>query len=392
MEAAEALARAADTGPEAAWRDEAAARILLSQDIRRSGEGGGRAGVPVSTARKLCERLLRRQPDEAVAGRLARLLWDDLDTRWTVLRPIRVASEGGATLSVLPDGSVLASGTNPPDDAYTVEAETDLSGITALRLEALPHPSLPAGGPGRCPGRPQSFTGAFALHEITLTAADARSPDRPTAVRLVGATASFSGPFCEGHFGGVRGAIDDRADSFWEVSPRVGESHHAVFGLAGPVGPGRTRLTVRLEFPHGFPHALGHFRLAVRAGASPSQAEPFEAFGPNRLPGRGWTSLAAARAARGEWRQVREAIRSAPFPGARPAEDDLLLALACAHLGETEDGMRALRRALAPGGADGVDRPSLTRAVLDGWLALRPDDAAVIRLRDEWQRRAAPPK
>ena len=69
---------------------------------------------------------------------------------WTVLQPDVMTSAAGATLTRLPDDSVLAGGLNPSRSTrYTVEAMTGLSGITGLRLEALPDPSLPHRGPGR---------------------------------------------------------------------------------------------------------------------------------------------------------------------------------------------------------------------------------------------------
>ena len=72
-------------------------------------------------------------------------------TAWRVLTPATVAADGGAVLKAAPDGSVLASGPNPGETTYTIETATSLPRITAVRLEALPDPSLPKGGPGRDP-------------------------------------------------------------------------------------------------------------------------------------------------------------------------------------------------------------------------------------------------
>lgn len=68
---------------------------------------------------------------------------------WLVLEPVELKSAGGATLTALPDHSILASGLLPENDTYTVKARTDLQNITAVRLELLPDDSLPAKGPGR---------------------------------------------------------------------------------------------------------------------------------------------------------------------------------------------------------------------------------------------------
>jgi hypothetical protein len=73
------------------------------------------------------------------------------DTRWNVLKAVRVESEGGATLTQQSDGSVLASGKNPQADTYKIAAKTNLTKLAGVRLEVLPDPSLPKGGPGRDP-------------------------------------------------------------------------------------------------------------------------------------------------------------------------------------------------------------------------------------------------
>jgi serine/threonine protein kinase len=103
--------------------------------------------------RKALEQQLASEPDNAaLAFELANLLLMPDTTNWTVLKPSAMTSKGGATLTLQEDGSILASGKNPDRDDYSLVAKTDLEQITAIRLEALPDPSLPGGGPGRFPG------------------------------------------------------------------------------------------------------------------------------------------------------------------------------------------------------------------------------------------------
>jgi hypothetical protein len=68
---------------------------------------------------------------------------------WKSLQLKQVTSKGGATCTVLDDGSVLVSGTAPETDTYNIVGDVDLSRITAVRLEAVPHESLPNSGAGR---------------------------------------------------------------------------------------------------------------------------------------------------------------------------------------------------------------------------------------------------
>ncbi len=86
------------------------------------------------------------------------------DADWAVLPPVDTASSAGSTFEKLADGSLLAQGGSPGIDTYTVTAETDLAGITAFRLEALPHASLPGGGSGR------GTAGSFTLSRIVVSA------------------------------------------------------------------------------------------------------------------------------------------------------------------------------------------------------------------------------
>ena len=145
--ARDALARAMEALP-----DDPGRWIDLGRLLGRLGWTEESATV-LAKARSLCERRLARAPDdEAAAAALAELLPEaDASAGWTVLRPDVMTSAAGATLTRLPDGSVLAGGPNPAVDTYTIEATTGLSGITGLRLEAIPDPSLPRHGPGRDP-------------------------------------------------------------------------------------------------------------------------------------------------------------------------------------------------------------------------------------------------
>ena len=84
---------------------------------------------------------------------LAKLLAElDKETNggWRNLYPKMVTSEQGATMTALEDRSVLVSGKGGAPDVYVMQSVAPETGtITAVRLEALTHPSLPSNGPGR---------------------------------------------------------------------------------------------------------------------------------------------------------------------------------------------------------------------------------------------------
>src|SRR5262249_30770570 len=65
---------------------------------------------------------------------------------WSVLKIASATAR--SPLMAEADGSYSATGAGPDFDAYRITATTLLRGITAIRLELLPDPRLPSGGPG----------------------------------------------------------------------------------------------------------------------------------------------------------------------------------------------------------------------------------------------------
>src|SRR6185436_2232762 len=76
-------------------------------------------------------------------------LHDKLSTHWTVLTPVGVKSTNGTEFKILDDQSVLAEGVNPEEDVHEATLKLEEGSLTALRLEVLPHPSLPNQGSAR---------------------------------------------------------------------------------------------------------------------------------------------------------------------------------------------------------------------------------------------------
>ena len=73
------------------------------------------------------------------------------EAKWTVLQPSHYVSQGGATLKLLPDGSLLAGGKNPDADSYEISASTDLDGDyrRAPGSDERPQPAGRRTGPRR---------------------------------------------------------------------------------------------------------------------------------------------------------------------------------------------------------------------------------------------------
>ncbi len=179
---------------------------------------------------------------------------------WAPSQVASAASEGGATLTAQPDGSVLASGANPADDTWTVVLRTEGTGLRALLLEALADPSLGEGRVGRAPN------GNAVLDAVEVEAVSVRDPSRREPVRLAWAWADV-----EQANGDFRVTNALRRDArVWAVDAhRQPGGRMALFLADRPFGfEGGTELRVRLVTRSPYAqHVLGRVRL--RAGAVP---------------------------------------------------------------------------------------------------------------------------
>jgi hypothetical protein len=177
----------------------------------------------------------------------------------TRLSLFELESLGGATLTLLKDGSVLASGRNPEADTYTVRAPCPLPEVRAVRLEVVEHENLPGGGPGR------DSEGNFFLSAFEVEA-------RSEKLRFREAVADDWQPGYE-----IAKVLTDREDDGgWAIDKIPSETplvRQAVFALAEPFRcNGGEALTFRLK--HKMPKAsrnIGRFRISVTGADDPAR-------------------------------------------------------------------------------------------------------------------------
>jgi hypothetical protein len=219
----------------------------------------------------------RRQLEAQIAARVADLpnrfpggklegrfkAWLDQEAKravpWKVLRPVE-AKANLPLLTVLEDGSVLASGDQSKRDVFRLKFRTDLRGVTAIRLEVLPDECLPKRGPGRV--YYEGAFGDFFLSEFSLTA-------KGIPVPLWRATQSFASGNSK-----AAAAIDGDPQTGWSINGGQGRAHWAVFNLAQPLEDA-TDLGVELLFERYYAAGLGRFRIAVTtAGNSAARDIP----------------------------------------------------------------------------------------------------------------------
>ena len=154
------------------------------------------------------------------------------------------------------------SGKNGNGESYTVHGVAPETGvITAIRLEALTHPSLPMDGPGRSGG------GNFVLsqfifetdgvpHKFRKAIADYSQDDYP-----------------------VNEVVKNDLAKGWGISGATGRDHQALFYLdkPHPVREGQAFVFTLRHSPKHAGYSLGRFRIAVTFASERFLALPLEA-------------------------------------------------------------------------------------------------------------------
>ncbi len=180
---------------------------------------------------------------------------------WKELKTDQATSSGGAKLEVQADASVLVKGKKPETDTYLLILSAPPNPISGLRLEALPHDSLPAKGSGR------AANGNFVVTEII---ASIRRGDVETPLNFSGARASTEQTFAAEANPEKRWAasavIDGNTNSFgWAILPEISRAQQLVLELPDPVKLQEgDKLKVQIVQNHGAGnHTLGHFRISA---------------------------------------------------------------------------------------------------------------------------------
>lgn len=219
---------------------------------------------------KLQQRLETPTPELEAAQRT----WEDeaRATRWWAkLQPTTMTAASGSGMKLQDDGSVLVEGAGPAKEKYTVTLPLAKGKITGIRLEALPHPSLPRGGVGR-----SINDGNFVLTGIQVSVKS--KAGQITELPLANAIADFS----QDNYP-VAHALknEDPKKHGWAVAPALTTPHMAVFTLAEPRAiEDADELIVVLDhqFEFGYPgFSIGRFRISTTDKDAPALTDELPA-------------------------------------------------------------------------------------------------------------------
>ncbi|MCC9601268.1 protein kinase [Stieleria sp. JC731] len=136
---------------------------------------------------------------------------------WSNLQPIVLQSRGGDKLTPLGDGSILVSGENAWA-GYDLIFESDTTQISAFRIEALLHDSLPNHGPGR-----QEGSGVGTLEGLNIEIAPIGNFENRQKASVSYAVSDYSWP------------KDPIRKDTWHLGYSGGRPHAAVFVLDTPI-------------------------------------------------------------------------------------------------------------------------------------------------------------
>ncbi|MEE2639857.1 MAG: PSD1 and planctomycete cytochrome C domain-containing protein [Planctomycetota bacterium] len=181
---------------------------------------------------------------------------------WKTFDDASFDSQSGTDLKVLEDGSLLASGKRAATDIYRLSTGVTPSQLGVIRLDVLPHDSLPQKGPGR------AGNGNFVLSEIRLELKSSRGSRFAKFTRAVSTfdqtLAGEHTPYKKWH---AASAIDNDRQGpkpGWAILPEVGKAQSALFVISPVIEPREDeRLVIHLEQKHDNPgHVIGRFRLS----------------------------------------------------------------------------------------------------------------------------------
>jgi hypothetical protein len=188
---------------------------------------------------------------------------EEAGVSWLRTNILSAKPESAAVLTPQPDGSILASGANPPTDVHEITLRVD--GDTEARLlllEALEHPSLGHGRVGRADNGNAVLTG------IEIESFPNGKPEHAQRHEVQWLWADISQTNGDFHFTNL--LLNNReSQRGWAVDAhmRPGDRHLLVM-LKDPIGPGSDGaakdVRVRLRYESSFAqHVFGRIRLTL---------------------------------------------------------------------------------------------------------------------------------
>jgi WD40 repeat protein/mono/diheme cytochrome c family protein len=267
------------------------------------------------------------------------------EVEWHFLEPSSLTPPNGITLQRLEDRSVRATGA-ADQGAYTVVANTQLQGITGIRVEAMTDETIKGGGPGL----PEN--GNFVVTEFEVQAAPIAKPTELKKVDLQNAKSDFLQDGFD-----VALTVDGNAanQNGWAIANTGGVVHWATYETKAAVShEGGTQFKIVIHQNHEAKgHLLGRFRISVATGKAIGLSLP----------------------------ESLKSVVSTPAEQRVEAQTNLLTA----YFDKTDRTLLAKRTAIGEASKPLPEDPGVTKlkATLQFVSAAVPDDSPLQRLRSD---------
>jgi len=184
------------------------------------------------------------------------------NSQWTSLRASSItASDQGLKFEHLPDQSILSSGSNPKKATLQFTAPLPIGKISALRLDALRHPSMAKGGIAR------SDSGNF-----VMTGFEAHLIRKGNPIQLLDLERPIA-TFEQGSYK-ITNALKAGNTTGWAIfnGTSIDRDHAALFHLSQPLTAqegDQLKIVLRHDSQHD-QHYIGRFKISVTDTARPS--------------------------------------------------------------------------------------------------------------------------
>jgi Protein of unknown function (DUF1549)/Protein of unknown function (DUF1553)/Planctomycete cytochrome C len=179
---------------------------------------------------------------------------------WDALELESVKSQGGATVARQEDGSYLASGTNPAQEAYVITAKMPDAPVSAFLLECLPDATTKKLG--------RSPNGNFVLVDFEVDVHSEENGGNPVQAKIVKAQADYSQKGYEITNLQVEPAAKEgkkpaKRGPGWAIDGNTkSDPRKAMFVLDQPAPAGST-VTITMKHGSFSQHSIARFRLSA---------------------------------------------------------------------------------------------------------------------------------
>ncbi|MDG1324118.1 MAG: PSD1 and planctomycete cytochrome C domain-containing protein, partial [Opitutales bacterium] len=186
------------------------------------------------------------------------------ESNWRVLTPTKAVSDGGDSLRILKDGSLLAEGKSGDKSTYQIEVSVPAGTYKSFQMETMRHKSMKQNGPGR------NTTNANPNFVLTEMIIKLEGLSKPLDFGSVVADFNQAGFLPEQLFDGN---LDTR--NGWAISPEFGKAHWVQAEFSEPLLLSKgSKLLIEMKHLYGGGRNVGRPRFSLSTdGVKKSEAE-----------------------------------------------------------------------------------------------------------------------